>query len=96
MANSLILSDTFSATGTKTWTPSKAGYYHLLIGPTGGNTFGTDGSVAVSQRGIPFEGLTAVTTPTRKVVHLLGGSEVSFVLTASGGTPDLDIEATPV
>lgn len=96
MANSLTFIDTFSENGTKTWTPSKTGYYHLLIGPSGGATFATDGSVAVSQRGIPFEGLTAVTTATRKIVHLIGGCAVSFVLTSSAGTPDLDIEAVPV
>lgn len=95
MATSYIYRDTFSANGTKGWTPPKTGYYHLLIGADGDATFGSAGAVAVSQRGITFEGLDAVATATRKVVHLLGGAEVSFVLTSSGGTPDLTIEAVP-
>lgn len=92
----LLYNNNFSATGELTWTPQKSGYYHVLIDANGNATFGTAGAVTVAQRGISFEDLTAIEAPIRKIVHFLGGSAVSFTLTASGGTPDLDIVVMPV
>lgn len=92
---SLSFKGNFDDAGTRSWTPSKSGYYHVLIGPDAASEFGTGGALAVSQRGIVFEDLDAVDAATRKIVHFLGGDPVTFTLTLDSGTPDLDIVVLP-
>lgn len=90
-----MITKNLTALGTLEFTVERPSKIMVLIGPTGGAAFGSNGRVAVAQDGIVFTGLGTVTAPARATLDVRAGAPVVFTLTSTDMTPetppDLDI-----